>query len=378
VIIFNYKPRTYPWLILPFLVILAGCQPAEITSAKLYSRSGEWDAAFAQLQLAVEKYPENAEAHYLLGRAYLGKARYREMRLEFEKSMQLSDKFDKAILKETEHIWIQKHNAGVVAMEREDYKGAEQAFATAMVIAPDQTDTKEKMAMVYINTGRLEEALVLYNQLYKENTDDLGILISIGNLYYNLKQYDMVIVALQRILEIDPQHPDALANLALTYHSLGRVEDADAAFQKAIVANPHDKDLTIIYGIHQYHMKRYEQAIELFERVLAVEPGNFECTSNIGNAYLSLAKSYRLQLHDAGERDVPADRIRQLRNLSLLNYKRAISYIERALSIQPNHAGLWRNLGVAYIATGDKSKGTRAFLKSEEVQLQRSKKKKAS
>jgi Flp pilus assembly protein TadD len=57
---------------------LWACQSKEVTSAKVYIQQGDWNKAIEQLQIAVQTYPNDPEAHYLLGRGYAEKGMYKE------------------------------------------------------------------------------------------------------------------------------------------------------------------------------------------------------------------------------------------------------------------------------------------------------------
>jgi tetratricopeptide (TPR) repeat protein len=357
------------WVLFPcFVLILAGCQPKEVTSAKIYIQSNNWDKAVEQLELAVEAYPNNAEAHYLLGRAYGRHARYKDMIQEFNKSLNISDKFEPEITAVREKYWIEKFNLAIKAMDRQDFQQAEKLLKTAVLINPNKYEASKKLAIIYLNTGALDKSLAIYERLLEKTPNDLGLLLSLGNLYYSMKNYGLAVQFLKKVLEVDPDHRDALANLALSYDALNRTDEAFEAYQRAVEANPLDKDLIFLFGAYHYKHKNYQQAIQLFEQVLQLNPADFEALVNIGNAYLSLAENEKQKLKNLDSNNTHSpEQILQIKNRAILNYKKAIPYLERALELQPNHPNQWRNLAIAYINTGEKEKGEKALLKSEEL-----------
>ena len=190
-----------------------------------------------------------------------------------------------------------------------------------------------------------------------------------GNLFYKQKRFEDVVRVLKQVLEIEPDHRDALANLALSYDSTGKTDEAFTIYQKVVAANPLDKDLIFLLGVHEYNRNHFTKAIELFERVLELSPGEFESISNIGNAYLSIAEDLRAKIKSSVNGPATAREIQQLKTEAILTYNKVIPYFEKALEMQPNHPLLWRNLGVAYINTGESEKGRQAFLKAEEWEL---------
>lgn len=322
-----------------------------------------------QLLKAVEQYPDNPEAHFLLGSAYARDRDYLKMNRSFERSLSLSDKFRARITGIRESLWSEQYNAGQVAFKEKNYKQSEMNFLKALAIDSTQYQAFEKLALIYIDTDRLEQAVKIHNRLLRVRPDDLDLLSSTANLFYNLRRYDRVVEILSRILSIDPEHRDALANLAMSYDQMGKPELAQDAYLRAIDANPQDTDLIFLYGVHLYRQKRFQDAIETFHKVLAIKPDDFETIANTASAYLSLAKKQRVELKHASEEDIPREAIQDLKSQAVANYKMAIPFLERALEIKPSQPALWRNLGIAYIATGKKEQGTEAFLKSEELAL---------
>ena len=75
------------------MLVLFGCQSKELTSAKVYIQQDDWEKAEEQLKLAVELYPNDAEAHRWLGEAYARNNDFVKMNEEFEASLAIAPKF---------------------------------------------------------------------------------------------------------------------------------------------------------------------------------------------------------------------------------------------------------------------------------------------
>jgi len=363
--------------ILPLLILLVaasvvfmGCQSKELTAAKMYMQHNDWDRALEQLEIAVETYPNNAEAHYLLGQAYGMHERYEEMIEELEISWRLSDEFHQQITALREHHWIKKYNAGITAQDEGNYEKAKADLKMAIKLVPTKYEAYKKLAINYLKTKQPDRARLLYERLLKQNPDDLELLISTANIYYSQGKFDRAIEILQKVVEIEPRHRDALANLALAYDALGKTEKAEKAFNRAIEVNSRDKNLIFLFAAHHYNRHNYKRAIQLFQRVLELKPDDFEALVNLGNAYLSIAENLRQQLkskNDAPTED--SDEILQLKNDIIAHYKKAIPFMEKALTLKPDNPTLWQNLGIAYVNTGAIKKGEDAFLKAEELKV---------
>jgi len=350
------------------VILLSGCQPSEVTSARLYLKHGNLEKASEQLQLAVKNYPDNAQAHFLMGATYARLKQFEEMNIAFARSEQVSDEYRPKILSIREFYWTRYFDDGNKAFLRDRYEQAIQNLETAIIIDSTQTKAQKKLAIVLVDYGDLEAALRMYNKLLSITPADLDLLGSAANLYYNLGEYNHVVLVLQKMLTIDPQHPDALANLAMAYDKLDQNEKANLAFQRAIEVNPEDTDLVFLYAVHRYNNNSFMIAIDLFKRVLKDRPGDVESLSNIGNCYLSLAKAKRGELQQAQQQQLSLQELQNIRDDALQNYANAIPYFEQAVSVRKENPVLWRNLSVAYLAIGDREKGSAAYLRSESLQ----------
>lgn len=363
----NKIRRTILLTLLP--ILLLGCQPKEITSAKIYIQKRNWQKAIELLEQAVVTHPNNPEGHFLLGQAYGDQSRYREMKKQFGESLGISPKFQPAILQTIENHWITLYNKGIKAQNDRNFKLAENLLKTAILIDPSKREAYNTLAANYIEANQPRQALLIYEKLLKETPDDINLLIATGNLFYIQKRFDDVVRVLKKVLEIEPDHRDAMANLALSYDSLGKTDEALTAYQKAVKANPLDKDLIFLLGVHHYNRSHFTKAIELFKQVLELSPGEFESTSNIGNAYLSIAEDLRTKIKSLANSTLTAGEIQQLKTEAILTYMKVIPYFKKALEMQPHHPTLWINLGVAYVNSGENEKGQEALLKAEEWKL---------
>jgi len=360
--------KTVLWFALLSLVaLLSACQPKEITSAKIYMSSGDWPKALEQLELAVENYPDNAEAHFLLGRAYGYEGRFQDMVAHFERSLSLSDKFVTGIQAVRERHWIEKYDLAIKAMAEQDFEAAARLLQQAILIDPAKFEAYERLAVTYLNQERNREAIQIYRTLLDKQPDNVDFMIALGNLYYSQQMFEKVVVLLEKVLQLEPDNRDAMANIALAHDALGHTDVAYEAFSKAVAANPTDKDLIFLFAVHQYEQGQFNHAIQLFQQIVALDSTDFEAMSNIGNAYLSMAENYRKRLQNGLPESSPVDTLVQLRQRAIQHYRLAIPFLQKAVSLQPNHPRLWHNLGVALINTGAVEQGEQAFQKAEQI-----------
>ncbi len=350
------------------------CQSKEVTSAKVYIQQGDWDKAIEQLELAVQTYPDDPEAHYLLGRGYGEKGKFKEMNAEFDKSLKISPKFEQQIRITREKYWVDNFNRGVNFIKAGQTEKALEAFKTAILLDPSKPEAYKNLAYAYIRMNNADEAIAAYQNLLKVAPDDEEAMVSLGNLYYNKKEYQKAIDILQKVVEMDPDNVDAIANIALAYDFMGQREKALNFYKEAIAKHPEDKDLRFNYGRLFFLSEEYDKAIEQFQKVLELSPDDLEAYLNIANAYLIMAENKMKVLRelDVNQKEYSEAQLKELRDEAIKNYKNAIPYLEKAKDLDPTNYATWYNLGVAYVNTGDREKGEAAFKKADELKGEQS------
>ncbi len=368
------KPRLLASAVLMvgFIVIFTACQTKEVTSAKVYIQQDNWDKAIEQLEMAVEMYPDDAEAHYLLGEGMAQKQDWERMNEEFEKSLKIAPTFEAQIKNTREKNWVNQFNAGVGKLNKNDIEGAIKNFETAARIEPDRVESYKTLGIAYTKMDDLEKAKENFQKVLELEPDNKDAINGLASIHFQLKEYQQVVDLEKKVLEVDPEDKDAIANLALAYDFLGERDQALETYKIALEKNPGDKDL--LFNLARLHFLggEYDKAVDLFNKVLEASPDDYDANLQVGNAYLSMADEYRKKLvekEDAGQ-EVTEEERNQLMDF----YKKAIPYLEKAVEIGEGNenitvtSGVYNNLGVAYINVGEREKGELNFKKAEEVQ----------
>ncbi len=355
-----------------FVMLFTACQTKEVTSAKVYIQQDNWDKAIEQLEMAVELYPTDPEAFYLLGEGMAQKQNWERMNEMFEKSLKIAPTFEQQIKNTREKNWVNQFNSGVSKLNNNNVEGALENFRTAKVIDSSRVEVYKTLGITYTRVDSLEKAKDSFRKVLEIEPDNKDAFVGLANIHFQLKEYDKVVEVETRALEVDPDDKDAIANLALAYDYLGEFDKAKETYEKALEKNPGDIDLLFNLARLHFMNSEYDEAIELFNQVLAANPDDFSANLQVGNAYLSMGDEYRKELveKDNTGQDVSVEERARLQEF----YQKAIPYLLRALEIgnaNPDitvDAALYNNLGVAYINIGDRENGELYFKKAEEAE----------
>ncbi len=348
------------------MVAFMGCTPKELTSAKVYIQQDDWNNAITQLEQAVQLYPTNAEAPYLLGEGYGNQGEWEKMNEMYNKSLELAPTYEAQIKSSRDKYWVTAFNSGVNRINSGDLAGAINQFETCLAVEPNRPEAYRNLAIAYTQNGDKEKSKETYEKAVEMNPDDSEVVQALAGAYFEDKEYQKVVDLEKALLEKDPENTDAISNLALALDFLGKKEEAMEIYKEAIKKNPDAKDLLFNLARLHYMRGEYAEAIELFERVIANDPSDIDANINVGNAYLSIADEMRKKLvekENNGE-TVAAEEREAMKTF----YTNSIPYLKKGVEAQPENVNLWNNLGVAHIQSGNQDEGVACFKKAEELQ----------
>lgn len=364
--------KSYALIALLFGVVSAlflfGCQSKEVTSAKVYIQQNDWDKAIEQLEQAVKLYPSDPEAHFLLGQGYAEKKRWAEMNKEFDASLAAAPTFQQQITSVREKNWVDVFNDGVKKVNSSNITGAITSFETCLVINPKRMEAYQNLAYAFTKNEDLEKATQTYQNWLANDPANVTAMKALGAIYFDQKEFDKALEVYQKVLSQTPEDVDAIAYIAMLYDNKGESDKAVEYYQKALEKRPEDTDLIFNLGRYFYMKSEYGKAIEEFRKVIQLSPDDFDANVNVGNALLSIGQNKYKDLkkyEDAGK-DIPAAGLDEMKGY----FQEAVSFLEKAVTLKPEDANAWYNLGVAYINSGETEKGKEAFDKSDQLKQQ--------
>jgi len=353
-------------LVLSLVFIFLACQTKEVTSAKVYIQQDNWDKAIEQLEMAVSMYPNDAEAHYLLGQGMAEKQNWERMNEMFSKSLAIAPTFEAQIKNTIDKNYVNQLNAGVSKTKAGDFEAAIENYKTANLISPDRVEAYVNLAATYANIDSFKSAIVYFKKALEIQPDDKTIINNLASTYFNLQDWDGVIDLLTNALQTDPSDADFIANLAIAYQNKGEHEKAMELYEKVIAENPDMIDLK--FNLAQLYSSKgqWDKAIALFDEVIEKNPEDFDANSQVGQAYLILAGDLASALNDkieAGE-DVSDEQRTEIKEMN----KKAIPYLLKATEIKDDVWQIWENLGIAYLRVDEREKAEECMAKSKALQ----------
>ncbi len=161
----------------------------------------------------------------------------------------------------------------------------------------------------------------------------------------------------RQILQVDPNHADALQLLGTIAFQTGHFNAAIDLISRAIQASPDHAPFWYNLGVIHKEMGASERAGECYRRALEIDPTHIDAHNNLGSLYQASGKPADALSHFEAALSLRPDDTNILNNLGVLHYEQnhldaAIACYENALSLNPARADILNNYGLALMEKG--------------------------
>jgi tetratricopeptide (TPR) repeat protein len=311
-----------------------GCQSSTLTAAKLYLKQDQPEKAKDQLIAALDVEPQNAEAHFLLGKIYGAEGQYDEMVKSFARSLELGPKFEVEIGQLRHNYWAREYNSGVSYAQGDlpDFDKALRGFKNATLIDGERLEAWRNLAYVYYQMESVEDAIATYEHITAQAADDANSFYSLGVLYLNERRYEDAAQVLGTLVEIDPQHVEGYINRAVAQVNLEDFSGAEESYKQAIAIDPQAANPHYNLGNLYWQQKDYTKALEGYAKAVELDPTDEDALYNLA-----------------------------ITHLALVDMDSALPLLEQLSVRMPDNAAVWRELGRIYAVKGLIEKSKNAY-----------------
>jgi len=249
----------------------------------------------------------------------------------------------------------------------EYFNKAAESYRAALKADPGATFISEELSDLYIQSGRLREAVTDAEEALKQNPNDLNSRRLLARIYTHLigdaqsnqidadmvkkaiEQYQKItetdpkdidswimlgrlekalmnsteaMAAYKKALELDAANEDAMTGLATVYADLGDNKAAAEMLQKVADKDPNPRSLTSLASVYE-QLKDYSLAAEMLRRALDQQPGNSDLKHALAeDLLLSDQLDDALKLYQEAVAEDPKDEHSLLRMSVIYRQKR--------------------------------------------------------
>jgi tetratricopeptide (TPR) repeat protein len=371
-------------------MILSGfqCSSTELTSARLYIQQKNFEKAIIVLKKDVQKNPKSDEGWFLMGHTYGELGSIDSLLIAYDKSLEISNKFENQITDSKNYYWANSFNSGVNLFARanntanEDtakifYDKSIDAFEKAAAIQPDSADTYKNMAFVYMSSGRNEQAIEPLQELVNRKKELDGYRY-LGEIYYTIgtsknseyrmsgnakdsieatENFNKAIFVLEEGRTIYPTDGELTRILNASYMETGRILEALESAKVLVEAEPSNETYKYNYGVILLGTNDFPAAEEQFLKALEINPDYENAAYNLGLTYVK----WGTQLKDQEEEtEVYTDE-------DLAKYRQALPYLELIIETDAENAEIWELLGKVYSILDMQDEAIDAFNKADQL-----------
>jgi tetratricopeptide (TPR) repeat protein len=187
----------------------------------------DYSCALAEFRQVVEKDPNSASAHMLMGEALDGLSQTPEAIREFEVAAKASPQEPNV------HFGL-----GYLYWKSHRYEEAKQEFQAELANDPQHAQSWAYLGNIEMKTNP-EASLPLLRKSISFKPDLRVAYLDLGTVLAEQKQYTDAISAFQRAIALDPNEPDAHYRLGRVYRTMGRMAESEKEFAK--VKSIHQK-----------------------------------------------------------------------------------------------------------------------------------------
>ncbi len=226
--------------------------------------------------------------------------------------------------------------------------------AARRAAAPQTTTLSQTLetALQFHRSGNLQQAESLYLQILQIDPQHADALHLRGVIALQVGRHDLAIEQIRAALRTRPDFSQAHGNLGIALAASGRLQDAVASFRQAVQLKPDSAGAHINLGNALRRLGKPAEALASLQEALRLMPNSVEALGNLGIALQDLGRlDEAVARHQQALRLKPdcADTSSNLGNALRAQGKldEAIGHYQQALRLKPENAEAYNNLGNA-------------------------------
>jgi tetratricopeptide (TPR) repeat protein len=301
---------------------------AKSLSATFLLDQGDVNSALTQLQAVVTTTPDNATAHFELGRAYAASGRpdgRESARQQFETAIRLQPTMLQPRLGLAE-----------LQVQHNEYEAALDSVQSVLQRDPGNVNAKVIQSQALLGQKKYQDTDTLLASMLKSNPGSPDVYYQVGTAAMAQGRPKDAESAFQRAYELNPANSKSLLGMVDAEIQQGQPDKAMSILQNEVNKAPNRADLVFLMGNVAQREGKFQDSVTYFTKVLNALDKKSKARANL---YLSLAATYRM----AGD----------------LNS--AIANLQKAREIIPDNENVLGTLGLVMDQAGHKAEARQAY-----------------
>jgi tetratricopeptide (TPR) repeat protein len=175
----------------------------------------------------------------------------------------------------------------LVYVDQNQVPKAEAALREGLSQAPGDSSLTATLGDILCDDDHGSDAVELLTGALKSKPDDEQLLYGLGTTYGKLGRTEESVAQMRHVLELDPEHADAMNYIGYTLAEKGGdLVEAERLVRKALEIKPDNGFITDSLGWVLYQKGSLDEAIKTLEHALSLAPDEPIILEHLGDAFL--------------------------------------------------------------------------------------------
>ena len=328
---------------------------AQVEIARLQLSSGNREASLRTAEEATRAQPKNVDARLVLVRSLMA-----------SKNLQRAETEIASLRKDYPSVGAVHVQAGMLALLKNDVRGARAAFERGQALDPKSIDLLAGLIALDLKANNSSGARGRIDQRLKEGTTPALLLIA-ARTYWATNDQVAAERALRQAIEADPALLTPYEMLGQLYMAQKKLDQARSEFETMAKRQAKPVGPLTMSGMILLTQGQTDLARKRFEDVLAIDPRAVIAANNLAwiraeagddlDTALKLAQTATAQAPDQPELMDTLGWVYYKKNLPEL----AVPLFARCVEKEPSRGMFRYHLGLAYLKAGQKDRGRTAL-----------------
>lgn len=320
-------------------------------------KEGKTDDAVTYTEKTVAAAPEFGWGYRTLGRLYQNRLKdYARAEQAYQSAINIAPDFDEVI------GWLVD-----LRLSKNNFDGAIDAANAAILARPKDPSNYYRLAQIYIQQWRLREALSELNQAIALDPSNAKYFRSRASIKRYQGSFNDAVADQQKAVDLAKDKPFELVELSAMNVAAGNLNRAADNLQEALKVDPDNQDAHVkLVGLLTQE-KRWDDLAAEFQRLVDRKPKDAALRIGYAHAFLNAGKADKAieEYKEAANLDPNnPEPHRQIGAIKLTekDFEGAVREYTRALNINPSSVPDLISLGYAYAQNDDETKAEAAFV----------------
>ena len=177
---------------------------------------------------------------------------------------------------------------GLIYAAREDFINAQECFKQAVRIEPNNAAYNSNYANTLQDTWKIEESIPFYQKAIELKPDFVDAHFNLGNSFRKLQRFPEALKCYEQAKRINPQYVKCYINTAVVYEAMKQIDRAIAEIFEALKFAPQSFELLSYLAVMYSIKKEYEPSMNYIRKAFETGQADDKFFLNYGTVCIEL------------------------------------------------------------------------------------------